>query len=159
MDQLVPTLEGTAGANPFQERRIVGRALGFWDSLRSETAFPRCGDCLAKFDERILPGMILIEVGADAESDTIVDCGPDFIDALGRDPVGLPVCEILPSATERGLVFWRVAAEMKKPIADVGGFCNADGHEIVYRSVFLPVSEDGTRVTHLLGAFSYRMVH
>lgn len=149
----------TAPQETFHERRIVGRALSSWEGLRTGESFPLHRECLASFDPRILPGMILIEINRREEDDIIVDCGPDFIEALGRDPIGLPVHTILPSSTDRGLVFWRVAAELKKPIADVGGFTNANGIDIVYRSVFLPVSEDGTQVTHLLGAFSYRMVH
>ena len=48
---------------------------------------------------------------------------------------------------------------MRKPIADVGEFTNASGEEILYRSVFLPVTDDGGSVTHLIGAFSYKTRH
>lgn len=144
---------------PFSERRAVGRALNCWDGLKPDNGFPRWVDCLSRFDSRIQPGLLLIETGPVAESDTIIEAGPDFIEALGRDPIGLPAHAILPSSTERGLIFWRVAAELKKPIADVGGFTNANGIDIKYRSVFLPVSDDSRHVTHLLGAFSYKTVH
>ena len=42
---------------------------------------------------------------------------------------------------------------------DVGGFTNLDGEDVLYRSVFLPISEDGTQITHLMAAFSYKTVH
>ena len=111
------------------------------------------------FDEDLTNGVIVIEVTPQEEDDKIVECGPLFRNAWGRDPVGLAAKNVLPSATERGLVFWRVAAEMRKPIADVGTFTNQKGEDVLYRSVFLPISEDGKRITHLMAAFSYKTTH
>jgi hypothetical protein len=143
----------------FSERRIVGRALRNWDDLRTGDTFPLRSECLASFDSGILSGKILIEINEYVENDLILDCGPNFIAALGRDPTGLPAQTVLPSSTDRGLVFWRFAAELKKPIADIGNFTNMNNIEVLYRCIFLPVSEDGERISHLLGAFSYRMIH
>jgi len=148
------------GSQSFSERRIVGRALNCWDKLRKTGNFPSRSDCLSAFDEGLASGVVLIEVSEMEEDDRIVECGPAFRDALGQDPVGRTAKDILPSSIERGLIFWRVAAQMQKPIADVGAFTNADGKEILYRSVFLPISEDGGRhITHLMAAFSYKTVH
>ena len=144
---------------PSSERRIVGCALRSWEELRTGESFPLHGECLASFDRRLQPGVILIEINDHVEDDIILDCGPDLIDALGRDPIGQAVQTVLPSSTQQGLIFWRVAAELKKPIADVGRFTNTSGVKILYRCIFLPVSEENGRITRLLGAFSYRIVH
>ena len=144
---------------PFLERRAVGRALSCWDSLRKTKEFPSRADCLKIFDEDLTNGMIVIEFTPQEDNDTIVECGPLFRDAYGRDPVGLTAKNVLPSSTDRGLIFWRVAAEMRKPIADVGEFTNLKGEDVLYRSVFLPISEDGKRITHLMAAFSYKTTH
>ena len=156
-----PTVETTANAMPqtFTERRAVGRALNCWDSLRTTDRFPCRADCIQAFDEDLASGVIVIEVCENEEDDRIIECGPTFRDALGRDPVGRAAKDMLPSSTDRGLIFWRVAAQMQKPIADVGEFTNPAGEDILYRSVFLPVSEDGRHITHLLAAFSYKTAH
>lgn len=154
-----PTPENQADDNIFRERRTVGYALTRWDKLREKGGLPNRSSCLAVFDEDFLPGTFVVEISDGDDEDMIIDCGARFREALGRDPVGRAMRDIMPSATERGLEFWRVAAELKKPIADVGEFTNPKGQDILYRSVFLPVSEDGIRITHLIGAFSYRMVH
>lgn len=143
----------------FTERRAVGRALSCWGKLRANGTFPTRADCLAIFDDSLTAGMFVIEYTANEESDCIVECGPFFQEALGRDPVGLAAKDILPSSTDRGLIFWRVAAEMRKPIADVGEFTNRLGEDVLYRSVLLPISEDGEKITHLMAAFSYKTVH
>lgn len=145
--------------NPVTERRAVGRALGCWDRLRDSKKIPSRADCLEIFDEDLANGVILIEFTPREEDDRIVECGPLFRDALGQDPVGLAAQNVLPSSIDRGLIFWRVAAEMRKPIADVGEFTNLLGEDVLYRSVFLPISEDGERITHLMAAFSYKTMH
>ena len=157
-NMIAPSIEDTSLEN-YSDRRVVGRALRNWEALRTRESIPLHSDCLANFDADILPGTFLIEINQHAENDVIFDCGPDLVSALGRDPVGLPVQSILPSAIDRGLVFWRVAAELQKPIADIGCFMNAKGLNMLYRCIFLPVSDEGGRIAYVLGAFSYRLVH
>ena len=57
------------------------------------------------------------------------------------------------------MIYWRVAAEMGKPISDVGEFTNLHGEDVLYRSVILSISEDGKRITHLMVTFSYKTTH
>jgi len=148
------------------ERRLVGQALTLWETLRDGRPFPSRADCTAPRVGALAPrprvgalapSTFLIRVSDSEDGDRVVDCGPVLRDALGSDPVGQPVNRILPSATERGLAFWRVAAELKKPIADIGSFTNAAGSEVLYRSVLLPLSDDQQRIDYLLGAFSFRL--
>lgn len=160
MPHVMSDAAADTGAQSFTERRVVGRALNCWDNLRTTGDFPSRSECLAAFDEGMASGVIVIEVSEREEDDRIVECGPAFRDALGCDPVGHSAKEILPSSTERGLIFWRVAAQMQKPIADIGAFTNAEGREVLYRSVFLPISEKGGKhITHLMAAFSYKTSH
>ncbi len=141
------------------ERRIIGRALRRWDALRDTAPFPDRELCLNSLNDGMSASIIVIAVGNNETEDHVIHCGTDFQNALACDPIGQPLRKIMPSTIERGLVFWRVAAEMKKLIADVGAFTNASGDEILYRSVFLPVTDDGGTVSHLIGAFSYKTVH
>ena len=159
MAQAITEEPATPAPAVFTERRAVGRALSCWEKLRADGSFPTRDDCLAIFDDDLTSGMILIEFTSDEEKDCIVECGPLFENALGRNPVGLTAKDVMPSSTDRGLIFWRVAAEMRKPIADVGEFTNRRGEEVLYRSVLLPISEDGKKITHLMAAFSYKTVH
>jgi hypothetical protein len=159
MSQTITEHPATPPPAAFTERRAVGRALSCWEKVRARGGFPTRADCLAMFDDSLTAGMILIEYTADEDGDCIVECGRFFRDALGHDPVGLTAKEVLPSSIDRGLIFWRVAAQMRKPIADVGEFTNRLGEDVLYRSVLLPISEDGKKITHLMAAFSYKTVH
>jgi len=140
----------------YSERRMVGQALALWERLRGGRSFPSRADCHDVATGEIEPNTFLIAVSENEDEDEVVGCGTALRDALGCDPTGQKVGKVLPSATERGLTFWRVAAELKKPIADIGSFTNAKGEEVLYRSVLLPLSDDQERVNYLLGAFSFR---
>ena len=44
-------------------------------------------------------------------------------------------------------------------MADVGRFFNKKGQKVVYRSILLPLSDNGLRVNRMVSAFSYKVVH
>ena len=102
---------------------------------------------------------LVIEVGVSELEDRVVAAGARVQAALGRDPTGLSVLDTLPSSTEMGLSFCRASVDLKKPMADVGRFFNKKGQEVLYRSILLPLSDDGSRVNRVVSAFSYKVVH
>ena len=141
------------------EHRLVGKALKFWENARTDGGLPPVSaldadDCPFGDTESMV-----IEVGATEAEDRVVSAGKSVADALGRDPTGLSVLDALPSATEMGLSFCRASIDLKKPMADVGRFFNKNGEEILYRSILLPLSENGTTVDRVVNAFSYKVVH
>ena len=148
------TLPPVARSRP--ERRLIGRALTYWENVRGCRRLPRYADVCGGWKTAHEASLYLIEVGDDESGDTVVHAGAALGDALGRDPVGRPATKVLPSSTELGLSFCRAVVAMKKPIADVGRFTNASGQEICYRSILLPLSDDEDRVNFVLGAFSYK---
>lgn len=139
------------------DRRLAGRALMHWESARRGRELPS----LADYDAAGLPfspsNTFVIRIAPRENDDEIVRAGEASSRAFGRNPVGLRALDIMPSAVERGLRFHRTAAELRKPIADVGGFTNARGREIMYRCVLLPLSEDQKTVDHVLGVFSFKI--
>ena len=84
--------------------------------------------------------------------------GQKVCEGFGGSPVGKKAIEAIPSSVEKGLSFCRTAARMKKPIADIGHFSNANGSEIWYRSILLPLSSDQVNIDHVLGAFSFKVM-
>ena len=136
------------------EKRLVSRALSYWEHLRGGRNLPAVADLSgvpAPFDDEHL---FIVKLGRTEQDDEIVAAGDAVAEALGYDPVGTPVAEALPSAREKGLAFCRAAAELKKPLADVGRFFNRAGREVTYRSILLPFSDDQRNVNYVIGAFS-----
>jgi hypothetical protein len=136
------------------EKRLVSRALSYWEHLRGGRSLPAVADISgvpAPFDDEHL---FIVKLGRTEQDDEIVAAGNAVAVALGYDPVGTPVNDVLPSAREKGLAFCRAVAELKKPLADVGRFFNRAGREVTYRSILLPFSDDQRNVNYVIGAFS-----
>ncbi|NQU69820.1 MAG: hypothetical protein HQ514_04685 [Rhodospirillales bacterium] len=140
------------------ENRMVGRALSHWDDLRGDRNFPTYEDYSAQETPYGDEHVFVISIRDSELSDEIVAAGQKVEEGFGRSPVGLKAIEAIPSSIEKGLSFCRTAARMKKPIADVGHFSNANGTEICYRSILLPLSSDQINVDHILGAFSFKVM-
>lgn len=141
------------------ENRLVGKALKFWETARKGRDLPSSADldrdgCPFGADE-----IMVIEIGQSEDDDRVVSAGAHVTRAFGRDPTGLAALDALPSSIEMGLSFCRASVDLRKPMADVGRFFNRLGEEILYRSILLPVSDDGDRVDRVVSAFSYKVVH
>jgi len=144
---------------PGSERRLIGRALKCWDSLKTPGMLPDAKACVTAFDRSMRSALVVIRMARRMEDDLIEACGESLCDAIGGDPVGMCARDILPCSTERGLVFWRVAAEMRKPIADIGRFFNRAGIEVRYRALYVPTSDHHDRVNRLIGVFTCKTLH
>ena len=158
MDPQTTSAEQSADLR-MDERRLVGRALACWEASRGGREFPNRADFDAIIHGRLAGATFLVAVGDDAYSDKVVESDDALRDALQLEPIGRKMVDIMPSSTEKGLSFSRAAAELKKPIADVGHFTNSNGEDVYYRSVLLPLSDDQENINYLLGAFSYKTVN
>ena len=136
----------------------MGRALTHWEEIRGDRNFPTIADYQRQETPYGDEHIFIISIGDSELTDEIVAAGQMVEDGLGRCPVGQKAVEIIPSSIEKGLSFCRTAARMKKPIADIGHFSNANGSEIWYRSILLPLSSDQVNVNHILGAFSFKVM-
>jgi hypothetical protein len=58
----------------------------------------------------------------------------------------------------RALYFQKAACDLMAPIDEAGRFTRADGAQIVYRAVLLPLSDDQRSANYLLGVFSFRTI-
>ncbi len=141
------------------ERRMVGKAIAFWEALRGTEAVPaRTAFDLAE-PPVFVANIFLVTVGASEADCTLVSAGSGAIEALGIDPVGMSASEVLPSATELRLSLCQTVARFAKPVADSGRFVNRSGKDILYRAVIMPLAgRDGT-VSHLLGAINHKTMN
>lgn len=141
------------------ERRLVGRALKFWENAREGRKLPSASDLDIGDRPFADDDVMIIDVGANEFEDRVTSAGTNITAALGRDPTGLNATDALPSSTEMGLSFCRASIDLKKPMADVGQFFNRNGDEVLYRSILLPVSDDGEQVNRVVLAFSSKVVN
>ena len=141
------------------ERRLVLRLLHHWRDLCGERRFP-------SFDD-VDPGQI---------PDMWPSCF--VLDALGHqdDPIFRLVGDDIAKQARAGLVSLRISGIPKDtlidhatsyldevmskevPISRGGQFVREDGVNILYRSILLPMSDDGETISGILGAATCRAV-
>jgi hypothetical protein len=139
------------------ERRVSATAVQYWRELAAPRRYPG----RAQVTEASAPGLwdhfFIIKVGLDAADHVFESCGRMLREALGADPTGKRVGDVLPrEIVGRALYFQKAACDLMAPIDEAGRFKRDDGVEVLYRSVLLPLSDDQREANYLLGAFSFR---
>jgi len=141
------------------ERRANSRALRYWQEIAGSRRFPSKSQVTEQGAADLWDHLFIVEVTANPADYRFVLAGQILRTALGRDPTGEKVSDVLPGGMgTRTLFLHQAAVGLKGPVDDAAKWVREDGAEILYRSILLPLSDDGTNVNALLGAFSFRPV-
>lgn len=141
------------------ERRANSRAMKLWKEIAAPRRFPARSQITAESAGDLWDNLFIVEVTPAADQYKFAYAGAVMIAALGRDPIGETVASAIPGGMgTRTLFFHQAAVGLKGPVDDAGAWTRADGTQILYRSILLPLSDDQQTVNYLLGAFSYRPV-
>jgi hypothetical protein len=139
------------------ERRISATAVQYWRELAAPRRYPSRTQVTNGSAPTLWDNFFIIKVGPDAAEHVFEFCGAALREALGSDPTGKPVGDVLPrEIVGRSLYFQKAACDLMAPIDEAGRFKREDGVEVLYRSVLLPLSDDQREANYLLGAFSFR---
>jgi hypothetical protein len=123
----------------------------YWDSKRNGRLMPRRADLDPLDIPRFLPGICLVDVVPDARRYVYRLIGTNEAAMRGRDPTGLPVGEGF-FGTSKDSVFLNYdgVTRTRAPRLDRDPSITSDHRFIQHESIFLPLSEDGERVTMIL---------
>jgi hypothetical protein len=150
--QAEPSIDGV-------ERRISSAAVQYWRELAAPRRYPGRTQVTRDSAPSLWDSFFIIKVGPDPAEHVFEQAGPVLREALGCDPTGRAVGDVLPrEIIGRALYFQKAACDLMAPIDEAGRFTRADGVEIVYRAVLLPLSDDQREANYLLGAFSFRTI-
>ncbi len=144
--------------SPHREMRLTMRVLGHWRDLAHARGFPRRGDIDPEVIGRDWQSCLMIEIDPVYERSRFLFVGdtlraPPDVNFDGRT---LAQCEkntILYSATQ----YIARVINRRVPIS-VGGTSTHLGVPILFRSVLMPLSEDGNTIDALLGAANFREI-
>jgi hypothetical protein len=141
------------------ERRLVLRLLGIWRDARGENAFPSLADMRSEALDEIWPHAFLIDVADSGSEPVIREVGAEFA-TYCPDPLTSRAISETPHDTlaAEALSFVREVLERGVPVSRGGRFTGGDGSDLLYRSIVLPLSEDGERITSLIGAVNCRVL-
>jgi hypothetical protein len=148
------TIERPAGL----ERRLVFRLLSHWRTLIGEGDFPS----FAELDPTAMPDMwpfcFVLDATRHAQ-DPILRVAQPGVSGLAGDVIGKALSE-LPEATliAQACSYAHEVMRKRVPISRGGDFIRRDGVRVLYRSILLPMSDDGETIAGLLGAANFREV-
>ena len=139
------------------ERRLVLRLMAYWDDLRDDRRFPT----MAEIDPDIIGDdwahCYLLEAASPPINSSFKHVGTIFDPEMPEHGVDTmldcPHGTLLHAATH----YLDRVLQKKVPIS-LGGSATLGPDPVLYRSVLLPLSEDGETVDHVLGGANYKWV-
>ncbi len=138
------------------ERRACSRALRWWRELAASRRAPAFTEVTQLSAGDLWPNLFILESMGSPGLNQFIYSGQVLRSALGHDPVGCTLAETWPQeGYERACFLQESCADLMAPIDEAGRWSFA-GEDIVYRCLLMPLSDDERRVSHLLGAFSFR---
>jgi hypothetical protein len=128
-----------------EERRLVWRVLRHWTEAAHPGRFPRRDEIDPWMRDEDGPNLLLVAAESPIELSHFVAVGVNLAVAL------------CPNDTLAGVLLSRVpqVVSARRGLMIEGG-ATLRGIGILYRSVLLPLSEDGVMIDHVLGAANYR---
>lgn len=141
------------------ERRLVLRLLTHWRDLCGRRTFPTFDDIDPATIPDMWPHCIVLDRIAAGEEPVLRFVG----EAIGRHApdslVDSPISAV-PSGTliAHALSYVHQVIEAQIPISRGGQFVNRAGNTVLYRSIVLPMSDDGKAISGLLCAANCREV-
>lgn len=141
------------------ERRLVLRLLSYWRDLCGDRTYPS----FANVDPAAIPDMwtwaFVIEVVGHEHDPVLRHVGDSLAGYAPISPVGLKLSALPPETLLRHAVSYVQAVIAKGvPISRGGEFTRQGNIRVLYRSILLPMSDDGTTISGLLGAANCREV-
>jgi len=155
-------LAANIGIGRKNERRLTGRALLYWWTLKGDSAYPRhsalpLGSPEVKGGEGLWPNIFTVALPQDTDDSKFVCCGSALGEVTGSDCAGRRASQCLPAPLWDKLRYvFEAAKESMKPLTASGRFETNGGRIALYRAIVLPLSEDGRAIDHLLGAISFK---
>lgn len=144
-------------------QRTNDRTLHFWRALCGERPYPAPGDVVsgtAAGEATSLRPNVFVLYFDGQPLESVFTFGSEVLDTVcGAHTGGHRLADCLPGPLRDSMLgFVRALAKARKPIAVSSSFTRDEGGEVLYRSIYLPLSGDQQHVEHLLGAFSYKEV-
>ena len=140
------------------ERRLVLRLLHYWRELAGDRGMPSQADLTPEGLKDMAPSCFVLHLGAAGEP-VYHTIGSSYAEELGIDLIGKPVGSTpVDTLLRQATRYWDMVADKKVPISLGGEFRHRRGELLLYRSIILPLSSDGARIDHMLGAANFRVV-
>ena len=141
------------------ERRLVLRLLAHWRTLCNDRDYPS----FFEVDPSAIPDMwencFVLEIFGDGDEPRFRAMGEKLATYVDFSLIDQPL-SAAPEKSLPGVAVSFLEEVLRKgvPISRGDEFLKDDGTKVLYRSILLPVSDDGTTISGILGAVNCREV-
>jgi hypothetical protein len=141
------------------ERRLVLRLLTHWRAICGERDYPSFSEIQPENMPDMWANCFVLEVCGHEEDPVFRAVGDEIIRYTSGSLVGTPVSAWAPN-TLIGAAVSHTRNVLRKgvPMSHGDEFMKVDGTRVLYRSILLPMSDDGETISGLLGAANCREV-
>jgi len=142
---------------PSMERRLVLRLLKHWRLVAKDRLYPQRKDFIQEDLPDIWPHVFILELGRYRDDPVFVHVGPTFT----HPPASMLMHSHVSLVPEKTLIaqsasYHAEVVEQRVAINRGGEFVAKDDLLVKYRSILLPLSENGKDIDALLGAANYK---
>jgi hypothetical protein len=143
------------------ERRLVLRLLKYWrellDGEQDDRLFPSFADIDPTAIHDIWLHCFALDLNGHESGPVFRAVGRDFNGYHDGELANLPVAELDPeSLVGMSSHYFAEVIEKNAPISRGGLIALPDGSQLLYRSILLPMSDDGETISGFLGAANCR---
>ena len=151
--------EVTDGLPQGLERRLVLRLLAYWRSVLNDRVYPSFADIDPAQIPDIWPHCFVLELTGDRREPVFRAFGQRLTTDAKSSLIGRRVSEV-PTGMLLGAAAAHVAEVLDKgvPVSRGGELPGTNQSTVLYRSILLPMSDDGESINGLLGAVNCREV-
>lgn len=140
---------------PEAERRLTYRLLNYWEALRGVRTYPAVSDIEGTTIPDVWPWCFVLDTKRDYPSPYFHYLGENLakysgIYLSGKDDWRMTLLDKAASHLDRTL-------SAREPILIEDELVRYDGRRLLFRSIMLPLSDDGTAISHVLGAANGRL--
>ncbi len=147
----------TVGLPSGSERRLVLRLLAYWRSLQEGEEFPPRSAINVTDIADLWKDAFILDTRESPDDPVFRFFGDALSHRCGETLIGRHISEVPPNCLASVAVEYAgVVLERRAPMSRGGEFTEADGIRTLYRSILLPLSDDGETITGILGAANCR---
>jgi hypothetical protein len=141
------------------ERRLVIRLLKYWRSLSDGDKIPAQNNIDPEAIPDMWPNCAVLDVSGKETDPEFIYVGTALAQAAGLELAGRKLSQT-PSDTlvSNGFSYFGQVLAKKVPITFGGEFVSPRGLKVLYRSIIVPLADDGEHINRLLGAANCREV-
>lgn len=141
------------------ERRLVIRLLKYWRSLSDGERLPAQSTIDPQAIPDMWPNCAVLDVSGKETDPEFIYVGTALSQAAGIEMAGRKLSQT-PADTlvSNGFSYFGQVLAKKVPITFGGEFVSPRGLKVLYRSIIVPLADDGEHINRLLGAANCREV-